>query len=212
VRKQKSDTEQISFGENCDGGYEKAKQEACRETKRRNVEPAARHGLRFFEQLSNQAAALHTAKALRSTGTVKTPRWIGGGADIVLVAKGAEHVVSNLPVKNAICRSTNNEFAGFLNEVGAPEKYAAQHDGHCAMGVAYENGRKELALGKRHFRVDKVEGPLSVRQLKTLPCSELPPWVTLTRSKPRQERPRFVHSCHCTAIAGGPESAQGGHH
>jgi hypothetical protein len=24
-----------------------------------------------------------------------------------------------------------------------PEKYAAQYDGHCAMGVAYENGHKD---------------------------------------------------------------------
>jgi hypothetical protein len=68
-----------------------------------------------------------------------------------------------LAAKNAICRLTNHEFAGFLNEAPAPEKYAAQYDGHCAMGAAYENGHKDT-VGPEAFPI--VNGKLRVNHTK----------------------------------------------
>jgi hypothetical protein len=68
-----------------------------------------------------------------------------------------------LAAKNAICRLTNHEFAGFLNEAPAPEKYAAQYDGHCAMGAAYENGHKDT-VDTEAFPI--VNGKLCVNHTK----------------------------------------------
>ena len=44
-----------------------------------------------------------------------------------------------------------------------PEKYAAQYDGHCAMGVAYENGHKDT-VDPEAFTI--VNGKLYVNHTK----------------------------------------------
>jgi hypothetical protein len=44
-----------------------------------------------------------------------------------------------------------------------PEKYAAQYDGHCAMGVAYENGHKDI-VDPEAFTI--VNGKLYVNHTK----------------------------------------------
>jgi hypothetical protein len=44
-----------------------------------------------------------------------------------------------------------------------PEKYAAQYDGHCAMGVAYENGHKDT-VDPEAFTI--VDGKLYVNHTK----------------------------------------------
>lgn len=47
--------------------------------------------------------------------------------------------------------------------VANPEKYAAQYDGHCAMGVAYENGHKDT-VDPEAFTI--VNGKLYVNYTK----------------------------------------------
>ena len=47
--------------------------------------------------------------------------------------------------------------------VADPEKYAAQYDGHCAMGVAYENGHKDT-VDPEAFTI--VNGKLYVNHTK----------------------------------------------
>jgi hypothetical protein len=44
-----------------------------------------------------------------------------------------------------------------------PEKYAAQYDGHCAMGVAYENGHKDT-VDPEAFTI--VDGKLYINHTK----------------------------------------------
>ena len=44
-----------------------------------------------------------------------------------------------------------------------PEKYAAQYDGHCAMGVSYENGHKDT-VDPEAFTI--VNGQLYVNHTK----------------------------------------------
>jgi hypothetical protein len=44
-----------------------------------------------------------------------------------------------------------------------PEKYAAQYDGHCAMGIAYENGHKDT-VDPEAFTI--VDGKLYINHTK----------------------------------------------
>jgi hypothetical protein len=56
--------------------------------------------------------------------------------------------------------------------LGNPEKYAAQFDGHCAMGVAWENGHKDT-VDPEAFTI--VDGKLYVNHTKY--------WTTEWRKK-----------------------------
>ena len=80
-----------------------------------------------------------------------TPRLAIGGYDTVAYFTVGKAVPGNLEYQT-VWHDARWQFANKADLdlfIAEPEKYAAQYDGHCAMGVAYEDGHT-IRLIQRH--------------------------------------------------------------
>src|SRR5271163_1816964 len=94
-----------------------------------------------------------------------TPRLAIGGHDTVAYFTIGKAVPGSLDFQtvwhDARWQFANKEDLALF--VANPDKYAAQYDGHCAMGVAYENGHKDT-VDPEAFTI--VNGKLYVNHTK----------------------------------------------
>ena len=94
-----------------------------------------------------------------------TPRLAIGGYDTVAYFTAGKAVPGSLDYQTT-WHDARWQFASKTDLdlfVANPEKYAAQYDGHCAMGVAYENGHKDT-VDPEAFTI--VNGKLYVNHTK----------------------------------------------
>ena len=113
------------------------------------------------------AIAFSTLPALADTAPDMTgmPRLAIGGYDTVAYFTKGKAIPGRLEFQT-VWHDARWQFASkedldlFMAE---PEKYAAQYDGHCAMGVAYENGHKDT-VDPEAFTI--VNGKLYVNHTK----------------------------------------------
>ncbi len=94
-----------------------------------------------------------------------TPRLAIGGYDTVAYFTVGKAVPGRLEYQS-VWHDARWQFASKVDLdlfTGNPEKYAAQYDGHCAMGVAYENGHKDT-IDPEAFTI--VGGKLYVNHTK----------------------------------------------
>jgi hypothetical protein len=93
------------------------------------------------------------------------PRLAIGGYDTVAYFTAGKAVPGSLEYQtvwhDARWQFANKEDLALF--VANPEKYAAQYDGHCAMGVSYENGHKDT-VDPEAFTI--VNGKLYVNHTK----------------------------------------------
>jgi len=113
------------------------------------------------------AIAFSTLPALADTAPDMTgmPRLAIGGYDTVAYFTKGKAIPGRLEFQT-VWHDARWQFASkedldlFMAE---PKKYAAQYDGHCAMGVAYENGHKDT-VDPEAFTI--VNGKLYVNHTK----------------------------------------------
>jgi hypothetical protein len=94
-----------------------------------------------------------------------TPRLAIGGYDTVAYFTVGKAVPGSLEYQT-IWHDARWQFANKADLdlfIAEPEKYAAQYDGHCAMGVAYEDGHKDT-VDPEAFTI--VNGKLYVNHTK----------------------------------------------
>ena len=93
------------------------------------------------------------------------PRLAIGGYDTVAYFTVGKAVPGSSSIKpSGMTRAGSSPAKEDLDLFPAnPEKYAAQYDGHCAMGVAYENGHKDT-VDPEAFTI--VNGKLYVNHTK----------------------------------------------
>ena len=94
-----------------------------------------------------------------------TPRLAIGGYDTVAYFTVGKAVPGSLEYQT-VWHDARWQFANKADLdlfIAEPEKYAAQYDGHCAMGVAYEDGHKDT-IDPEAFTI--VNGKLYVNHTK----------------------------------------------